>query len=161
MAKHRIGIRMKLNGRCCSSGCVDIVSYYQRWGRWVSVSSSILKRCCQCDFSETFKWRQNIVEPCRNLKYSIRCLLWWQIITRWNLNTGVLYIKHFILDVWRGSEYPSAAKQGKGKMFKTNSRRRNVKCKSTWYHMFWNISMILANVWLPNVRLKNLWSSSA
>ena len=38
-------------------------------------------------------------------------------------------------------------KKSRCKVCKKNSRRRYVKCKSTWY-MFWNISMILANVWL-------------
>ena len=57
--------------------------------------------------------------------------------------------KHFILDVWRGSEYASAEKQGRCKVRKKNSRRRYVKRKSTRY-MFWNISMKLANVWLRN-----------
>ena len=40
-------------------------------------------------------------------------------------------------------------------MNKANSRRRYVKYKSTWY-MFWNISMILACVWLRNVGFENL-----
>ena len=50
--------------------------------------------------------------------------------------------KKSILDVWRGSEYASAAKQGKCKVFKKNSRRCYVKYKSTWC-VFWNILMIL------------------
>ena len=41
-----------------------------------------------------------------------------------------------------------------------NSRRRYVKYKSTWC-VFWNISMILASVWLCKVRFENLWSSYA
>ena len=40
--------------------------------------------------------------------------------------------KNSILDVWRGSEYASAAKQSRCKVFKKNSRRRYVKYKSTW-----------------------------
>ena len=59
------------------------------------------------------------------------------------------YAKKSILGVWRGSEYASAAKQGRCKVCKKNSRRRYVKRKSMWY-VFWNISMILANVWLRN-----------
>ena len=35
------------------------------------------KRSCQCNFSQIFKGRQIILEPCRNLKYPIRCFLWW------------------------------------------------------------------------------------
>ena len=50
-----------LNGSCYSSGCVGIVS----------------KSCCQCNFSEIFKRRYIILEPCRNSKYPIWCLLWW------------------------------------------------------------------------------------
>ena len=42
-----------------------------------SVSSCFSKTCCQCNFSEIFKRRQIILEPCRNSKYPIRCLLWW------------------------------------------------------------------------------------
>ena len=41
-----------------------------------SASSGFSKRCCQCTFSGIFKGRQIILEPCRNLKYSIWCLLW-------------------------------------------------------------------------------------
>ena len=41
--------------------------------------------------------------------------------------------KHSILDVWSGSEYTSAEKQVTRKVCKKNSRRRYVKCKSTWY----------------------------
>ena len=65
--------------------------------------------------------------------------------------------KNSISDVWRDSEYASAAKQGRCKVCKNNSRRRYVKYKSTC--VFWSISMILASVWLCNVRFENLWSS--
>ena len=58
-----------------------------------------------------------------------------------------------------GSEYASVEKQGRFKVCKKNSRRRYVKCKSTWC-MFWNISMILANLWLCNKRFENLRISS-
>ena len=34
-----------LNGRCCSSVCVGVVSCKPRWRRWVSVSSSFSKTC--------------------------------------------------------------------------------------------------------------------
>ena len=40
------------------------------------VSLSFSKRCYQCSFSEIFKGRQVILEPCRNLKHPIRWLLW-------------------------------------------------------------------------------------
>ena len=40
-------------------------------------SSSFSKTCCQCNFSEIFKGRQIVLEPFRNSKYLIRCLLWW------------------------------------------------------------------------------------
>ena len=69
------------------------------------------------------------------------------------------YAKKSILGVWRGSEYASAAKQGRCKVCKKNPWRRYVKYKSTWC-VFWNISMILASVWLRNVRFENLWISS-
>ena len=41
-----------------------------------SVFSGFLKTYCQCNFSEIFKGRQIILEPCRKSKYPIRCLLW-------------------------------------------------------------------------------------
>ena len=47
----------------------------KRW--WLSASCSFSERCCQCNFSKIFKGRQIILDPCRNLKYAIRCLLWW------------------------------------------------------------------------------------
>ena len=51
-------------------------------------------------------------------------------------------------------EYASAEKQGGCKVCKKNSQRRYVKSNLKWYiYVFWNISMILANVWLRNVRL--------
>ena len=53
--------------------------------------------------------------------------------------------KHSILDVWRGSEFASA--EGRCQVYKKNTRRHYVKCKSAWY-AFWPILMILANVWL-------------
>ena len=34
----------------------------------LSVSSTFPKRCCQCNSFKTFKGRQIILEPCRNLK---------------------------------------------------------------------------------------------
>ena len=40
--------------------------------------------------------------------------------------------KSSVLDVWRGSEYASAAKLGRCKVCNKNSRRRYVKYKSTW-----------------------------
>ena len=48
-----------------------------------------------------------------------------------------------MLDVWKGFEYASA--EGECKVYKKNSQRHYVKCKSTWYE-FGSISMILANV---------------
>ena len=56
--------------------------------------------------------------------------------------------KNSIVDVWRGSDCASAAKQGRYKVYEKNSRRRYVKYKSTWC-VFWNIS-ILASAWLRN-----------
>ena len=35
------------------------------------------RQFCQFNFSEIFKRRQIILEPFRNSKYPIRCLLWW------------------------------------------------------------------------------------
>ena len=40
--------------------------------------------------------------------------------------------KHSILDVWKGSEYASAEKQGRCTVRKKNSQRRYVKC-DMWY----------------------------
>ena len=126
-----------------------------------------MKTYCQCNFSEIFKGRQIILEPCRNSKYPIRCLLWCHktlpgaIWTqsyleplkhlRWSV---FAQIKNFILDVWRGSDYAAAAKQGKCKVSKINTRRRYVKDRSRWC-VFWNISMILPSVWLRNVRFRS------
>ena len=75
--ENMVMVTVCLNGRCCSSRCVGIASYYQRWRRWASPSSSFLNKCCQCIFSEIFKRSPIILEPCRNSKYPIRCLLWW------------------------------------------------------------------------------------
>ena len=52
------------------------------------------------------------------------------------------YAKKSILGVWRGSEYASAAKQGRCKVCKKNSRRSYVKYKSTWlcFEIFNDIS---------------------
>ena len=67
--------------------------------------------------------------------------------------------KNSILDVRRDYEYASAAKQGRCKVCEKNSWRRYVKYRSTWCE-FWNISIILAGVWLRNVAFENLWISS-
>ena len=48
----------------------------------------------------------------------------------------------------------SAPKQGRHKVCRKNSRHRYVKYKSMWC-VFWNISMILASVWLRNVRFRS------
>ena len=86
-----------------------------------------------------------------------RCLLWWHKTLPgaiWTqayseslqiskmegfcvtaLSNYLITQKHTILDVWRGSEYASAGKQGRCNMCKKNSRRRYVKFKSTY--MFW------------------------
>ena len=64
-------LRICLNGRYCSSGYVGTESIWQRWRQWVSASSSFSKRWCWSNFSEIFKGRQIVVEPCRNSKYSI------------------------------------------------------------------------------------------
>ena len=53
-----------------------------------------------------------------------------QTVNTLKLLTG--YAKNSILDAWRGSEYASAAKQGRCKKRRKKSRRRYVKCKSTW-----------------------------
>ena len=42
--------------------------------------SSFSKTCRQLNFSKMFKGRQIILEPFRNSKYPIRCLLWWHKI---------------------------------------------------------------------------------
>ena len=73
------------------------------------------RQCCQCNFSEIFKGRQIILEPIRNSKYLIRCLLWWHKTLPVCYDDAVtLY-----LDIWRGSEYASAEKQGRCKVCKT------------------------------------------
>ena len=91
--------------------------------------------------------------PFKNLRWSVFA----QTVHTLKSLTG--YAKNSILDVWRDSEYASAAKQGSCMVCKKHSRRRYVKCKSTWF-VFWNISMILASVWRHNVRFENLWISS-
>ena len=103
----------------------------------IKAMSQLFKKSYQCNFCEIFKGRQIIFKPCRNLKYAIRCLLWWH--------------RALAGAIWE--------KQGRCKVCKKNSRRCYLKCKPTWY-MFWNISMILANVWLRKVRFENLWISS-
>ena len=40
-----------------------------------SASSTFSKTCCQCNFSEILKGREIILEPFRNSKYLISCLL--------------------------------------------------------------------------------------
>ena len=47
--------------------------------------------------------------------------------------------KHSILDVWRGSEYASAEKQGKCKLFKKNIHCHYV-LNYVWYVYFNDIS---------------------
>ena len=72
-----------------------------------------------------------------------------KVFLRKQLKTWSLLLitqKQSMLYIWGGSEHASTEKQGTCKVCKKNSRRRYVKCKSTWY-MFWNISMILANLW--------------
>ena len=59
--------------------------------------------------------------------------------------------KQTILDVLRVSKYTSAEKKHVQGVQKELSRC--IKCKSTWY-MFWNIPMILTNVWMYKVSLK-------
>ena len=71
----KVMVHVCLNGRSCSSGRVGIVSYPILSKDEVSASSSFSKTCCQCNFSEIFKGRQIMLEPCRNSNYSIRCLL--------------------------------------------------------------------------------------
>ena len=62
--------------------------------------------------------------------------------------------KHSILDVWRGSEYASAEKQGRCKLFK-----KNIHCHYVLNLRDMYISMILVNAWLRKVMLENLWIS--
>ena len=135
-------------------------------------------RHCQCNLSEIFKGRlssshvgiRNIPsDVCYDVTkhYQVqsehRCTqnplkhLRWTIFAQTvnTLKPLFGYAKKSILGVWRGSEYASAAKQGRCKVCKKNSRRCYVKCKSMWY-VFWNISMIFANVWSRNVGFKNV-----
>ena len=65
------------------------------------------------------------------------------------------HTKRFILDVWRGSEYAFALKQGRCKVCKRNSQHCKLKCKCTLY-MFWNVSMIVGVIhkWRP---LRGRW----
>ena len=88
--KYKTGIRKKNGGglrlfkdRCCSSAWRDSLrsSLLIRWNTttpWKSLApSSLLKRCCRCNFSETLKRRQIILEPGRNSPKYQRWLLWW------------------------------------------------------------------------------------
>ena len=91
--------------------------------------------------------------PFKNLRWSVFA----QTINTLKLLTE--YVKKIHLRCLKGCEYGSAAKQGRCKVCKKNSRCRYLKYKSTWC-VFWNISMILASIWLRNVRFQNLWISS-
>ena len=59
--------------------------------------------------------------------------------------------KQTILDVLNVFKYTSAEKKHVQGVQKELSRC--IKCKSTWY-MFWNVPMILTNVWIYKVSLK-------
>ena len=169
-----------LNGRCCSSWGESIVSYWQRWRWWISAFSSYLKTYCQCNFSEIFKRRHIILEPCRKSKYPIRCLLWchktlsgsilnrliqnpfkhqrWSVFAQ-TVNTSKSltgYRKKLHLTCLKGFWIFLCCKtrQVKGAQMYLCTRRRYVKYKSTGC-VFWNIWMILASVWLRNVRFEN------
>ena len=84
MAKYRIGIQMK---NWWWSPFVWVINVVPQGALVLhrinkdegdeSLSSCFSKASCQCNFSEIFKRRQIILEPCRNSKYPIRCLLWW------------------------------------------------------------------------------------
>ena len=96
-------------------------------------------QCCQWNFSEIFKGKSIILEPCRDSKYPIRCNLSHQVqserrriqnpfkhprgsvlalvVNGLKLLTGQQ--KQFIFDVWRGPEYLYTEKQDK---CKKNSR---------------------------------------
>ena len=82
----------------------------------------------------------------------LRWIVFAQTVNTLNSFTGCA--KNSVLDVWMGSGYASAAKQGRCKVCRKNSWRRYVKYKSTWC-VFWKIWMILASVWLRSVRLEN------
>ena len=58
----------------------------------------------------------------QNLFKHLRWSVFAQTVNVLKLLTG--HTKHSILDVWRGSEYASAEKQGRCKVSKNNSRRR-------------------------------------
>ena len=64
-----------LNGRCCSSGAWVLYRVNKDEGD-KSLPFLIFRRHCQYNFSDIFKGRQIIPEPCRNSKYPIR-YLWW------------------------------------------------------------------------------------
>ena len=59
--------------------------------------------------------------------------------------------KQTILDVLKVSKYTSTEKKHVQGVQKELSRC--IKCKSTWY-MFWNIPMILTNIWMYKISLK-------
>ena len=161
-----------LNGRCCSSKCVVIVSRWLRWRRLVSAFSTFSKTCCQCNFSEIFKGWQIILELCRKSKYTIRYLLWWhktltgaiwtqaylELLQTSKMECFCINSHHLIDNQIRKALHLRCLKgfwiclcwtRGRCKVCRKISRRRYVKCKSTWY-VSWNISMVLANVWLRN-----------
>ena len=84
VTKYKIGMRMK---KWWWYVCLNLDVVLQGVNVWYHInkdegdeslcSSSFLKRCYQCHFSEIFKGRQIMLELGRNLKYHIRCLLWW------------------------------------------------------------------------------------
>ena len=107
-----------------------------------SLSFSFLKKYCQCHFPEIFKVRQ-VISSHAGI---------------WNAPSDVCDddTKHYMV--------PSK-KQGRCKVCKKEYPRPlrkikhfHVSSKSAWY-MFWNISWILANIWMPIVRFENVWIS--
>ena len=93
--------------------------------------------------------RRRTQNPFNHLRWSVFA----QIVTSLRLLTG--YAKDSILDVSGDSEYASAAKQGRRKASKKNSRRRYVSynLRDVCFEIF------QGSAWLRNVRFENLWVS--
>ena len=136
-----------LNGRCCSSVCVGVVSCKPRWRRWVSVSSNFSKTCSHGRLPSSHVGIRNIPSNVsyddtkhyqvqsehRRTQNPFKHLRWTVFAKTVNTLKSLLDTqKSSVLDVWRGSEYASAAKLGRCKVCNKNSRRRYVKYKSTW-----------------------------
>ena len=99
---------------------------YSKEGRLSSshVGSRNIPSDVSCDVTKHYQVQSDhrrTQNPFKHLRWSVFA----QTVSNIKSLTG--YAKNSILDSWKGSEYASAAKQGRCKVCKKNSRRRYVK----------------------------------